>query len=111
MHLCTSCSQGLPLPHPLVTLQVYYPVPNEVYRDEWEDVQVTDPMEFTHCRYTPVVTEVRRSYTHLRLLLFQGRGRSTGCNPSGAQPAAVCAFVSRPMNASGAAARRGLLPR
>ena len=79
--------------------QVYYPVPNEVYRDEWDDVQasnavggagwgggdrlavtgcgwrqpalrpdrwlcvrvlqVTDPMEFTHCRYTPVVTEVR----------------------------------------------------
>jgi hypothetical protein len=38
---------------------VYYPVPNEVYRDEWDDVQVTDPMEFTHCRYTPVVTEVR----------------------------------------------------
>lgn len=38
--------------------QVYYPVPNEVYRDEWDDVQVTDPMEFTHCRYTPVVTEV-----------------------------------------------------
>lgn len=34
-------------------------MPNEVYRDEWEDVQVTDPMEFTHCRYTPVVTEVR----------------------------------------------------
>ena len=33
-------------------------MPNEVYRDEWDDVQVTDPMEFTHCRYTPVVTEV-----------------------------------------------------
>lgn len=23
-------------------------------------LQVTDPMEFTHCRYTPVVTEVRQ---------------------------------------------------
>jgi len=43
----------------VLLLQVYYPVPNEVYRDEWDDVQVTDPMEFTHCRYTPVVTEVR----------------------------------------------------
>jgi hypothetical protein len=42
--------------------QVYYPVPNEVYRDEWEDVQVTDPMEFTHCRYTPVVTEDARDF-------------------------------------------------
>ncbi|PRW61415.1 chitin synthase 1 [Chlorella sorokiniana] len=42
--------------------QVYYPVPNEVYRDEWDDVQVTDPMEFTHCRYTPVVTEDARDF-------------------------------------------------
>ncbi len=46
-------------PAPSHSGQVYYPVPNEVYRDEWDDVQVTDPMEFTHCRYTPVVTEVR----------------------------------------------------
>lgn len=42
--------------------QVYYPVPNEVYRDEWDDVQITDPMEFTHCRYTPVVTEDARDF-------------------------------------------------
>ena len=47
------------LPAHLPCTQIYYPVPNEVYRDEWDDVQVSDPMEFTHCRYTPVVTEVR----------------------------------------------------
>lgn len=34
-------------------------MPNEVYRDEWDDVEVADPMEYTHCRYTPVVTEAR----------------------------------------------------
>jgi len=42
--------------------QIYYPVPHEVYRDEWDDVPVLDPMEFTHARYTPVVTEDARDF-------------------------------------------------
>lgn len=53
--MCLSGKLGCALVHP----QVFYPVPNEVYRDEWDDVEVADPMEYTHCRYTPVVTEVR----------------------------------------------------
>ena len=42
--------------------QIYYPVPNEVFRDEWDDVPVLDPMEYTHARYTPVVTEDARDF-------------------------------------------------
>jgi hypothetical protein len=45
------------VPSMLFVPQVFYPVPNEVYRDEWDDVEMADPMEYTHCRYTPVVTE------------------------------------------------------
>ena len=42
--------------------QIFYPVPSEVYRDEWDDVVMEDTMEFTHCRYTPVVTEDPRDF-------------------------------------------------
>lgn len=42
--------------------QIFYPVPSEVYRDEWDDVIMDDTMEYTHCRYTPVVTEDPRDF-------------------------------------------------
>ncbi len=42
--------------------QIFYPVPSEVYRDEWDDVVMEDSMEYTHCRYTPVVTEDPRDF-------------------------------------------------
>jgi chitin synthase len=42
--------------------QIFYPVPSEVYRDEWDDVIMEDTMEYTHCRYTPVVTEDPRDF-------------------------------------------------
>ena len=82
------CCNGLDgAPHPPALCccapvpQVYYPVPNEVYRDEWDDVQVTDPMEFTHCRYTPVVTEVGMLCPAGSALLC---GRLGGMQPSAA---------------------------
>ena len=37
-------------------------MPSEVYRDEWDDVIMEDTMEYTHCRYTPVVTEDPRDF-------------------------------------------------
>lgn len=33
-----------------------------MYRDEWDDVIMDDTMEYTHCRYTPVVTEDARDF-------------------------------------------------
>lgn len=36
------CSPIHPASNPAIPhLQVYYPVPNEVYRDEWDDVQAS----------------------------------------------------------------------
>lgn len=43
--------------------QVYYAVAPEVYHDVlWEDVDVEDPAEYTHGRYTPVTTEDARDF-------------------------------------------------
>lgn len=47
---------------PSFPIQIFYPVPSEVYRDEWDDVIMDDTMEYTHCRYTPVVTEDPRDF-------------------------------------------------
>lgn len=76
---------------PRIVLQIYYPVPNEVYRDEWDDVQVVEPMEFTHCRYTPVVTEVRGCHERQSEQGTMPPGCSFTCTHLPPLPTAGCA--------------------
>lgn len=55
MHPVYACEQVSDKHRP----QVFYANPTEVYRDLlWDDVTI-DEVEYTYCRYTPIVTEVR----------------------------------------------------
>lgn len=43
--------------------QVYFPVATEIWANNWNDYPVEDPLEYTHSRYTPVVTTDCREFS------------------------------------------------